>query len=62
MCRFAKLSEEELKSIQELEARLGRVVLIAYEKPPEVAELTEEQLREIKGLEAKLNLKLVAYK
>lgn len=62
MCRLAKLSEEELKSIQELEARLGRIVLVAYEKPPELAKLTEEQLEEIKGLEAKLNLKLVAYK
>ncbi len=62
MCRLAKLSEEELKLIQDLESKLKHVVLIAYEKPPEIAELTSEQLEKIKDLETQLKVKLVAYK
>ncbi|MBS7655745.1 hypothetical protein KEJ50_04500 [Candidatus Bathyarchaeota archaeon] len=62
MCRLAKLSEEELKLIQKLEAKLKRIVLIAYEKPSEIAELTNKQLEKIKDLEKQLNVKLVAYK
>ncbi|MEM3606868.1 MAG: hypothetical protein QXE30_04420 [Candidatus Bathyarchaeia archaeon] len=62
MCRLAKLSEEELKLIQELEAKLKHIVLIAYEKPSEIAELTNTQLEKIKNLENQLKVKLVAYK
>jgi hypothetical protein len=62
MCKLAKLSEEELKLIQELEAKLNHIVLIAYEKPPEIAKLTNEQLEKIKNLENQLKVKLVAYK
>jgi hypothetical protein len=62
MCKLAKLSKEELNLIQEIEAKLKHVVLIAYEKPPEIAELTIEQLEKIKNLENQLKVKLVAYK
>lgn len=62
MCKLAKLSEEELKLIQKLETKLKHIVLIAYEKPSEIAELTNEQLEKIRNLENQLKVKLVAYK
>lgn len=39
MCRYAKLSEVEIQKVRGLETELGKVCLLAVEKPPELAEL-----------------------
>ena len=62
MCRYAKLSEAEVEKIRDLEAELGRVFLLAVEKPPEFAELKKDQLAKIQKLEKELDVRLVAYK
>jgi len=62
MCRYAKLSEAEVEKIRDLEAELGRVLLLAVEKPPEFAELKKDQLAKIQKLEKELDVRLVAYK
>ena len=62
MCRYAKLSEVEIQKVRDLETELGRVCLLAVEKPPELAELDKEQLAKIQKLEKELGVRLVAYK
>ncbi|MEM2896866.1 MAG: hypothetical protein QXG01_04760 [Candidatus Bathyarchaeia archaeon] len=61
MCKIAKLTEEELRIIQESERKLNRVTLIAYEKTPEIARLTDGQLGRVKELENELKVYLLAY-
>ena len=62
MCRYAKLGEAEIQKIRDLEIKLGRICLLAVEKPPEFAELGSEQLTRIQKLEKELGVRLVAYK
>ena len=62
MCRLATLTESQLDDIREFEAKWKSVVLLAFEKPPELAKLSGEQLRKLQELEKELNACLVAYK
>ncbi len=62
MCRYAELSEAEIQKIRDLETELGKVCLLAIEKPPEFAELNDGQLARIQRLEKELGVRLVAYK
>ena len=61
MCRLARLTESQLNDIKEFEAKWKSVVLLAFEKPPELAKLSEEQLRKLQELEKELSVCLVAY-
>ena len=49
MCRLAKLTESQLSDIRKLEDKWKGVVLVAYEKPPELARLSNEQLRSFRS-------------
>lgn len=58
---FARLSDEQLEAVRELEGNLG-VVLLAYTQPLIPAELTDEQLAALKKAEQTMpGVCLVAY-
>ena len=57
---LAKLDEEQLKRVEQMEEQLG-VNVLAYTQPIVPADLTEEQLAKLEALEAELGLCLVAY-
>jgi len=59
--KLAKLDEEQLKKVRELEAELG-VRVLAYAQPVVPATLTEEQLAKLQIAETDLGLCLVAYR
>ena len=58
---LAKLDEEQLKRVRQMEEQLG-VNVLAYTQPIVPAALSEEQLAKLKTLEAELGLCLVAYR
>jgi hypothetical protein len=62
MCKLAKLTEPQLKDIRQIEAKWKSIVLLAYEKPPELANLSSEQVRRLQKLEKELSVSLMAYK
>ena len=62
MCRLAKLTESQLRDIRELEGKMKGIVLVAYEKRPQLAKLSNEQLKKLQKLEQELGVNLLAYK
>jgi len=62
MCRLARLTESQLSDIRKLEAKWKGIVLLAYEKPAELARLSNEQLKKLQRLERELGVNLQAYK
>ena len=62
MCRLAELTESQLSDIRKLEAKWEGIILLAYEKPPELASLSSEQLKKLQKLEQELGVNLLAYK
>jgi hypothetical protein len=59
--QYARLNQEQLNRLHELEQRLGSWV-VAVEPQAEVARLSEEELRQLSELEDELNVVLVAYR
>jgi len=57
---YAKISEGELKELNELQEKLSsadkKVVLLAVEKKFEIAQLTEAELAKINALEKELSV------
>lgn len=62
MCKLAKLTDPQLNDIRQLEAKWKSIVLLAYEKQPELANPSAEQIRRLQKLEKELGVSLVAYK
>jgi hypothetical protein len=62
MFRLAKLTESQLSDVRKLEAKWKGIILLAYEKPLELASLSNEQLKKLQKLEQELGVNLLAYK
>jgi len=60
--KYARLTDSQLKKIQNLEKELGNVYLLAVEKVPTIASLSEKDLSKIQKLEKEIGVILVAYK
>ena len=58
---FSKITEEQIKAIDELEKKMD-IVLLAFSDQVESAKLGDSDLKQIKDLEKELNLSLVAVK
>ncbi|HOT95480.1 MAG TPA: hypothetical protein PK089_09890 [Methanoregulaceae archaeon] len=58
--RPARLDDTAIDEIQELEERLG-VILVAYEKVPPFKKLTDAELARIRAMERETGAILVAY-
>ena len=56
----ANISDEQIEKIRNLEVELGKV-LLAVEKPKQIATLSEDQLNELKKTEDTLGCVVVAY-
>lgn len=56
---FSKLDNDSIKSINDLEKKLG-VNLLAFSDNIKVADLNEDDLKKVKDLEDKLGMSLVA--
>lgn len=61
MSFIAKLSEEQLRRVRDLEKDLG-IVLVAFQKPPVFAKLSKTQISKLENMEKELGTRLVAYK
>jgi hypothetical protein len=57
---FAHLEHPAIQDLRELEDKHG-IVLLAYEKPLEIAKLTQDQIITVQQLERTLNCRLIAY-
>jgi hypothetical protein len=62
MSKLARLTQTQLEEIRKLEERWSNVVLLAYEKPVQLAKLSREQLKKVQALEKELGVVLVAYR
>ena len=58
--RYARLDEERLGKVRELEGELG-TCLVALEMEYRLAELSEEQLQRLQAAEKELGIVLLAY-
>lgn len=56
----ARISDDEIEKIKNLEQEMGKV-LLAVEKPRRIANLTESQLQALKKAEESLGCVVVAY-
>ncbi|ADI74149.1 conserved hypothetical protein [Methanohalobium evestigatum Z-7303] len=57
---FSKLDEDSIKAINELEKKMGIILLAFSDRDIKAADLDEDQLKSIKDLEDKLDMSLVA--
>ena len=58
---FAKLTDDQLKKVQNLEKDLD-MILIAHEKIPVISNLSREEVRALQELEKRMGITLVAYR
>ncbi|WMW24016.1 hypothetical protein RE474_07855 [Methanolobus sediminis] len=59
---YSKIDEAKVKTIEELEKKLGVTLLAFSEQDIKNAELTSDDLEQIKTIEGELGLSLVAVK
>ncbi len=58
--KIARLDEDAVASIQELEAETGKHIM-AFETGPHFATLSDEELERVQALEKALNVILIVY-
>lgn len=59
--KIAKLDEDSLKRVQQMEESMGALI-VALEPHFPLAELSDKQLKKLQELEAELDVLLIAYK
>lgn len=62
MCGIARLSEDTLKAVKNLEIEMGKHLLAYSCGNVEPAELTDDELARLQKAEAEMGVSLVAYK